>query len=110
MIPSDDGMQTSLFIGWTTINSEEAATKLAREIVEQRLASCVQIDQPVQSIYQWKGLVQSEREWRLMVKFVASNSDSLRSYIIANHPYDVPEWIVVRIDHGAPDYLKWMLE
>ena len=102
-------MEGSLFIGWTAVDSETAAESLAYGMVEQGLAVCVQIDNAVQSIYKWKGAVQSEREWRLMIKFTAAQSDRLSAYVEANHPYDVPEWIVVRADGVSPDYLQWAL-
>ena len=103
-------MKPSLMIGWTTVDSEAAAESLASGIIEQKLAACVQIDAAVQSIYRWKGAVQSEREWRLMIKFTVEQSDPLSAYITANHPYEVPEWIVVCADQVAPDYLGWALE
>jgi periplasmic divalent cation tolerance protein len=102
-------METSLMIGWTTVDSEAAAVSLARGIIEQAVAVCVQIDSAIQSIYRWNGAVQSESEWRLMIKFTADQSDRLGDYISANHPYEVPEWIVVRADQVAPDYLAWAL-
>lgn len=102
-------MEGSLLIGWTTVDSETAAESLARGMVEQGLAVCVQIDDAVQSIYKWKEAVQSEREWRLMIKFTATQSDRLSAYVEANHPYDVPEWIVVRANEVSPDYLQWAL-
>ncbi|MGK0176246.1 MAG: periplasmic divalent cation tolerance protein [Zhongshania aliphaticivorans] len=100
-------METSLMIGWTTVDSEAVAESLARGIIEQEFAACVQIDNAVQSVYRWEGAVQSEREWRLMIKFTAEQSDPLSAYIKANHPYDVPEWVVISADQVAPDYLKW---
>ena len=100
-------MEKLLLIGWTTVDSEGAAESLARGMVEQGLAACVQIDGPVQSIYRWKGAVQSDSEWRLMVKFTVVQSERLNVFIERNHPYDVPEWVVVSADQVAPDYLKW---
>jgi len=103
-------MKTKLFIGWTTIDSKAAAESLARGIVEQRLATCVQIDGPVQSIYQWQGSLQSEQEWRLMIKFTVKQQDSLEMFIKGNHPYDVPEWVSVQVDRVMHDYLTWTTE
>ncbi len=103
-------MKTSLLIGWTTVDSKEVAESMARDMVEKRLAACVQIEEPVQSTYRWKGAVQSEREWRLMVKFAAPNSENLLKFIQKSHPYDVPEWVVVKADQVSPDYLQWILE
>ena len=102
-------MNDTLLIGWTTVDSEAAARRLANGLVESGLAACVQIDAGVESVYWWEGKVQSEREWRLMVKFVEARSVELLAYIDANHPYDVPEWVVVRAEHVAPAYLKWAL-
>ena len=103
-------MQNTLLIGWTTVDSEATAQRLAGELVESSLAACVQIDAGVESIYRWKGEVQSGREWRLMVKFAAVRSAELLAYLEVNHPYDVPEWVVVRAEDVAPAYLKWALE
>ena len=100
-------MESALLIGWTTVDSESAARALAQAMIEQQLAVCVQIDAGVQSFYRWKGEVNSECEWRLTVKFLEAQSDRLLAYIQANHPYDIPEWIVVSADQVATDYLDW---
>lgn len=102
-------MHDTLFIGWTTVDSEAAAQRLARGLVEAELAACVQIDAGVESVYRWKDNIESEREWRLMVKFAAARSGELLAYLEANHPYDVPEWVTVRAEAVAPAYLKWVL-
>ena len=102
-------MKDTLLIGLTTVDSEAAAQRLGNGLVATRLAACVQIDASVESVYRWEGAVQSQREWRLMVKFAAARSAELLGYIEANHPYDVPEWVVVRAEQVAPAYLKWAL-
>ncbi|MDG1242419.1 MAG: divalent-cation tolerance protein CutA [Opitutae bacterium] len=102
-------MHDTLLIAWTSVDSEAVARRLANGLVTTRLAACVQIDGNVESVYRWEGAVQSAREWRLMVKFAATRSAELLAYIEAQHPYDVPEWVVVRADQVAPKYLKWAL-
>jgi periplasmic divalent cation tolerance protein len=102
-------MKDTLLIGWTTVASEAAAQCLAQSLVESGLSACVQIDAGVESVYRWEGAVQSQREWRLMVKFAATRSAELLAYIEAQHPYDVPEWVVVRAEQVAPAYSKWAL-
>ena len=102
-------MHDNLLIAWTTVDSVAAARRLANGLVTTKLATCVQIDASVESVYSWEGTVQSAREWRLMVKFAAVRSAELLAYIEAQHPYDVPEWVVVRADQVAPAYLKWAL-
>lgn len=94
-------------IGWTTVDSESSAVSLAHKIIERKLAVCVQIDPAVQSIYRWEGTVQSECEWRLMIKFTCGQGDGLSEYIHANHPYEVPEWIVIQADQVASAYQRW---
>ena len=102
-------MADTLLIGWTTVDSEAAAQQLAHGLVESDLAACVQIDASITSVYRWEGAVQSDTEWRLMVKFAESQSEAVAAYIDKHHPYDVPQWVVVRAEQVAPAYLKWAL-
>ena len=76
-------METLSAIAWTTVDSESAAESLARELIQRGLAACVQVDEPVQSIYKWEGAVQSGREWRLMIKFSAAQNEQLNMFIVA---------------------------
>ncbi len=80
---------------------------LACGIIERNLAACVQIEGPVQSIFRWEGRLESSEEFRLMIKFVASQSGPLEAHIKAHHPYETPEWIVVRSEYVAEKYLSW---
>lgn len=100
-------MTDPLLIGFTTVASEAAAQELARELIESELAVCVQIDSGVQSVYRWEGKLCSDSEWRLWVKFLESKSEALEAFIDAKHPYDTPEWLVVRPEQVAPKYLAW---
>jgi len=102
-------MHDTLLIAWTTVDSNAVARRLANDLVTTKLAACVQIEAGVESVYCWEGTVQSTRECRLMVKFAAARSAELLAYIEAQHPYEVPEWVVVRADQVAPGYLKWAL-
>lgn len=97
----------ALLIGFTTVASEDAAQQLARALVESQLAVCVQIDSGVQSVYRWEGKLCADPEWRLVVKFLESDSEGLAAFIDAKHPYDTPEWLVVRPEQVAPKYLAW---
>jgi len=102
-----NGMSQGLCIGWTTVDSEKAAQRLALELVESGLAACVQIDPGVSSVYRWKGEVRCDAEWRLMIKFTADQTEELERLLYRDHPYETPEWVVVRADHVDPKYLKW---
>ena len=97
----------TMFIAWTTVETEESAKMLAGLVVEKRLAACVQIDGPVRSVYTWEGKTQFSEEYRLMFKFVESQSRALKDHVMANHPYQIPEWVVVRAEQVAEKYLSW---
>jgi periplasmic divalent cation tolerance protein len=92
----------------STAGSEEEARKLARHLVERRLAACVNIVPQVQSIYRWKGKVEEASEWLLLIKTTEAAFDQVRHAIADLHSYDVPECICVVIEDGAPDYLLWI--
>ena len=96
-----------LLVGWTTVDSEPVALRLAEQCIAAGLAACVQIDAAVQSVYRWEGQLCRDREWRLMVKFLESKSAALSAWIENEHPYDTPEWVVVRPEQVLPKYLAW---
>jgi len=92
----------------TTCGSEEEAQKIARELVERRVAACVNIISPIQSIYRWQGKVESATEWLLLVKTTAEKFDAVRDAIQDLHSYDLPECIMVSIEDGSQEYLDWI--
>jgi periplasmic divalent cation tolerance protein len=96
-----------MLIAWTTVATLEDAARLARGAVEAHLAACVQVEGPVTSHYQWQGRLEVASEYRLMFKFLPEQSAGLEAWILARHPYDTPEWIVVRTQHVPEKYLSW---
>jgi periplasmic divalent cation tolerance protein len=96
-----------MLIAWTTVSTRADADRLAAAIVERRLAACVQIEGPVRSVYRWKGRPEQADEFRLCLKFLASQSGELTSWVMANHPYETPEWVVVQADQVGEKYLSW---
>ena len=96
-----------LMIGWTTVARREDAERLAGEMVRQRLAACVQIDGPLQSVYQWEGKLESSEEYRLTVKFIPENERAVKIWLEAHHPYETPEWCVIKAERVAEKYLSW---
>lgn len=92
----------------TTFPADGDAQSLARTIVEERLAACVNILPPMTSVYRWQGEVEQAEERQLVIKTTGTNVDALRDRIKALHPYEVPEFLVLRITAGAPDYLSWL--
>jgi len=94
----------------TTAGSEEEAHKIARYLVENRLAACVNIVAQVESIYRWQGKVDSSREWLLLVKTTRERFPAVREAIRELHSYDLPECVVLSVDDGSSDYLQWLAD
>ncbi len=94
-------------IGWTTVESAADAERLARELIEARLAVCVQVDGPVRSYYWWEEELASAKEFRLTVKFLPENTERLETWLNQHHPYEVPEWVTVEADRVHPAYRRW---
>lgn len=86
----------------------ELAEGLAADLVEARLAACVNILPAVRSIYRWKGAVERDDESLLLIKTTVEGVPAVIDHIQRNHPYDVPEAIALSIDDGLPDYLAWL--
>ena len=87
---------------------ENEADALARKLVESKHCACVNLIRNVFSIFHWKGKIEEERESILLMKTKKSLESSLFSELKKHHSYDVPEFIVLPIESGSPDYLKWI--
>jgi len=85
------------------------AQKIARALVERRLAACVNILAPCQSIYNWQGVVEDSNEVPMMIKTTAARYGALEAAITAIHPYEVPEIVALPLSHGLPEYLNWVI-
>jgi periplasmic divalent cation tolerance protein len=99
-------MDTLLVI--TNLPDAESARALASTLVEQRVAACVNVLAPCQSIYRWEGKVEEAEEVTLLIKTSAARYAALEEAIRAYHPYELPEIVAVRIEKGLPDYLAWV--
>lgn len=98
-----------LIILTATPTIEEAA-KLAEQLIDARLAACVQIVPPMTSVYFWEGSVQKESEHLLLIKTLPEKYDELEAFIRSNHSYDVPEIVAIRAENASAGYLKWMTD
>jgi periplasmic divalent cation tolerance protein len=94
----------------TTAASEEEAHKIARHLVDHRLAACVNIVPQIMSIYRWQGNVEESREWLLIVKTTAAAFIQVRQAIAELHSYQVPECVCLNIEDGSTTYLEWIAE
>jgi periplasmic divalent cation tolerance protein len=103
-------MSDEMRIGLTTCDNADVADRIALELVERGLAACVKIDDNVRSVYRYKGEIHDHSEIRLMVKYASRNGEAIEAFINANHPYDIPEWIVLRPESVSQQYLDWVTE
>jgi periplasmic divalent cation tolerance protein len=95
--------------GVVTISAPPSAGKtLAGALVESRAAACVQIIPGIQSVYWWKGQVQTDEEVLLVVKTLKSKLPDIEALLRKNHPYDLPELVFLPIRGGLGDYLEWV--
>ncbi len=92
----------------TNLPDRAAAERLAGALVEQRVAACVNILAPCQSVFRWENKVQQEQEHPLLIKTTTDRYTALEAAIRAGHPYELPEIIAVPIEHGLPAYLAWV--
>lgn len=99
---------TNARIVLTTAGSQEEARKIAGALVERKLAACVNIVPQIESVYRWQGKVESATEWLLIVKTQAESFARVRDAIKELHSYELPECIVIPIEGGSEEYLKWI--
>lgn len=92
----------------SNLPDRDAAEKLARHLVEQRLAACVNILAPCRSVYRWQGQVEAADEIPVMIKTSVARYAELEAAIRAQHPYEVPEIIAVPVVQGLESYVQWV--
>lgn len=94
----------------TTAPDRETAQRIARRLVEDRLAACVQIVGPIESVYRWQGAIETSHEWLCLIKARRDQFEAIAAAIRQSHPYEVPEILALPVVEGSPDYLRWMDE
>lgn len=92
----------------TTTASHEMAQSIARALVQRRLAACVQVSGPIDSVYRWQNQIESSQEWVCSAKTRADRFGEVERAIRELHSYDTPEIIAVPIVAGSADYLVWV--
>jgi periplasmic divalent cation tolerance protein len=97
-------------VALSTVGSAEEADRLARALVERRLAACVNVVPGVVSHYRWQGELQRDDERLLVIKTRAERIEALRDALRELHPYELPELVAFEISDGSPEYLKWLDE
>ncbi len=99
---------TDKIVVLSTCGSAEEADRLARKLVEERLAACVNIVNPVRSVYRWQGKIEETEETLLVIKTARRLFERLRTVLEGAHSYEVPEVLALAVLDGSPNYLSWL--
>ena len=95
-------------VALSTAGTAEDAERIARALVERRLAACVNVVPGVVSVYRWKGEVCRDEERLLVIKTRAERLPALREALVGLHPYELPELVALPIEAGHGPYLAWL--
>lgn len=95
-------------VALSTCDSAEAAARIARHLVEQRVAACVNIVPGATSVYRWQGRIEEAAEWILIIKTRSDRFAALREELVKVHPYETPELVALEVTDGLPAYLAWI--
>ncbi len=103
-------MATKLYQLITAIDSKEQAIKIARTLIREKLASCIQILGPINSIYRWKGQIEEANEFLLLMKTTSNCYKKLEKRIKQMHPYELPEIMALESVDFLEEFGKWIIE
>ena len=103
-------MAEEVLLALCTFPDAETARRIARELVELRLAACGNVLPQIHSVYRWQGKVETAEESLAIFKLPARSYAEFETKLRSLHPYDVPEIIAFAVDKGLPDYLRWVIE
>ena len=103
-------MSSQYVIVLTTLPIDADATAFAQALVDGRLAACVNLLPPMESVYRWQGAVERESERQVIIKTTMPRVDALWQRVRDLHPYDVPEFVVIPVVDGNQAYLQWVAE
>lgn len=92
----------------TTFPSKVESENICRQLLQVKLAACIQLTGPIESTYLWQGKIETSQEWRCSIKAKSSNLDEISELLHKLHPYDVPEFVVFDITQTSPKYAAWL--
>ena len=99
---------TDVVLILTTVPDGDLGETIARTLVDERLAACVNLFAPMTSVYRWRGVMEREIERQLVIKTTRERVAAIRARLIELHSYEVPEFIVLSVVDGSAPYLEWV--
>ena len=93
----------------TTVPDSDQGEVIARTLVEERLAACVNVLPPMTSIYRWRGVVERETERQMIIKTTQNRVPAVQARLAALHPYEVPEFLVLSVADSSSTYFEWVV-
>lgn len=96
-----------IYICWTTVDSPEVASQIAKNVIDRRLAFCAQVEGPIESFYNWQGSTKVDREWRICIKTAEFLLEDLEIAVKNMHNYETPQWLAIKADAQGHDYHEW---
>ncbi len=103
-------MKNNVFLVFSTCADEAAGRRIARKLVEERLAACVNLQPGITSVYRWEGAIEEAGECLLIAKTSNERLEALTGRLRALHDYELPEIVAVPVTAGLPGYLSWVAE
>jgi len=94
----------------TTAPDDDRAESWARTLVEERLAACVNVHGAMTSFYRWKGVVERDTERQVVIKTTRDRVAALKVRVLQLHSYELPEFVVVAVEDGSDDYVRWVAD
>lgn len=99
---------TDKIVVLSTCGSAREAQRIAKTLLEERVAACVNVLPRIRSFYRWKGKIENSPEWLMVIKSSREHFDGLRTALEKLHSYEVPEIIALPVIEGATNYLNWL--
>jgi periplasmic divalent cation tolerance protein len=99
---------TDVILVLTTVADDGSGEAIARALVDERLAACVNLLAPMTSVYRWKGAVEREAERQVVIKTTRERLPAVEARLKALHSYELPELLVLPVEGGSPAYLSWV--
>ena len=108
--PAMEKIMSEVVLVLSTVVDDGRAEVLARTLVDERLAACVNLHAPMLSFYRWKGQVERDTERQLVIKTTRGRLPALETRLRELHSYELPELIVISVDEGSAAYLGWVVD